>query len=72
MYALKEDGPKNGITTLGHLERAIRKGHSIPSRNGTTIHWICSGNAYIAYNAQDRVLVTFSFGRYKGDQPEEG
>lgn len=63
LQQLKEDGPTRGITTLGHLERAIRRGRSEAGRDGSTLHRICNESAYIVYNASTRVLVTFSQGR---------
>jgi hypothetical protein len=62
LRALRKDGPSRGIRTPAELVRAIRKGKSEPGRNGTTIHRMCGGTAYIVYNATTRVLITFSQG----------
>jgi hypothetical protein len=65
IHALRKDGPTQGIRTLADLARQIARGHSVPGRDGTTLHWVCHGEAYIAYNALTRTLVTFSQGKEK-------
>jgi len=62
LRSVRKDGPSRGIRTPAELVRAIRKGKSEPGRNGTTIHRMCGGTAYIVYNATTRVLITFSQG----------
>ncbi len=59
---LRQDGPSRGIHTPTDLVRAIAAGSSEPGRNGTTIHRVCQGTAYIVFNAATKTLITFSQG----------
>src|SRR5262249_32909810 len=60
---LRTDGPARGIHTLAALARQIARGHSVPGRDGTTLHWVCNGDAYITYNGVTKTLITFSQGK---------
>ena len=39
---LRKDGPSRGLNTPADLVRAIAAGNSLPGRDGTTIHRICT------------------------------
>jgi hypothetical protein len=69
LRSLRKDGPNRRIRTPAELVRAICKGKSEPGRNGTTIHRMCGGAAYVVYNATARVLVTFRQGSPPVHQP---
>lgn len=59
---LRSRGPGLGIRSLGDLERAVRRGQSSAGRDGTMLHSICGGTAYIVYNPLSRTLITIRHG----------